>query len=86
MPFYLSALSDYRAARMALLFYQKALALNIDLADIDEALAEQNMKLGQLRARLPSVDRTITMLERNLNLADAESAELVAEVNKLFLI
>ena len=74
---------DPQACKKVLEFFNKHLELNIDFADIDNEVAEQNKKIAQARSQFPDLDGYITKLESNLGLTADEGEKLVKEIHEL---
>jgi proteasome assembly chaperone (PAC2) family protein len=83
IPFYLMTVEDPQACQKVLEFFNAFLELNINLADIDNEVVQQNQKIAQLRNRLPELDGYITKLEGNLGLTAEEGEKLVKEMDNL---
>lgn len=84
MPFYLVAVNDPRALKRVLEFFDQRLNLNLDFADLDEAVERQSQKIAQLRHDFPDIDAAIRRLETSLSLTEEENEKLVREVEKFF--
>jgi len=82
VPFYLVATEDAAACRKVVDFFDKRLALGIDLSDLDEAVARQNEKLAQIRFSFPEVDSYIRNLESNVALSQEDSEKLAKEIEE----
>ena len=82
VPFYLVATEDAAACRKVVDFFDKRLALGIDLSDLDEAVARQNEKLAQIRFSFPEVDSYIRNLESNIALSQEDSEKLAKEIEE----
>jgi hypothetical protein len=82
VPFYLVATEDAAACRKVVDFFDKRLALGIDLSDLDEAVARQNEKLAQIRFGFPEVDSYIRNLESNVALSQEDSEKLAKEIEE----
>jgi len=83
VPFYLMTVEDPQACKKVLEFFNRHLELNIDFADIDKEVAEQNKKIAQARSQFPELDGYITKLESNLGLTADEGEKLVKEMDEL---
>jgi proteasome assembly chaperone (PAC2) family protein len=83
VPFYLMTVEDPQACKKVLEFFNRHLELNINLADIDDEVAEQNHKIALARSRFPELDDYITKLESNLGLTADEGEKLVKEIDEL---
>ena len=83
VPFYLMTVEDPQACKKVLEFFNKHLELNIDFADIDNEVAEQNKKIAQARSQFPELDGYISKLETNLGLTADEGEKLVKEIDEL---
>ena len=83
VPFYLMTVEDLQACKKVLEFFNRHLELNIDFADIDNEVAEQNKKIAQARSQFPELDGYITKLESNLGLTADEGEKLVKEIDEL---
>jgi proteasome assembly chaperone (PAC2) family protein len=83
VPFYLMTVEDPQACKKVLEFFNRHLELNIDFADIDNEVAEQNKKIAQARSQFPELDGYITKLESNLGLTADEGEKLVKEMDEL---
>ncbi len=83
VPFYLMTVEDPQACKKVLEFFNRHLELNINFADIDNEVAEQNNKIAQARSQFPELDGYITKLESNLGLTADEGEKLVKEIDEL---
>lgn len=83
VPFYLMAIDDPQACRKVLDFLNKHLEFNIDFADIDKEVLEQNQKIALGRSRSPELDGYISKLESNLGLMADEGERLVKKIDEL---
>jgi hypothetical protein len=83
VPFYLITVEDPQACKKVLEFFNRHLELNINLADIDKEVAEQNHKIALARGRFPELDGYISKLESNLGLTADEGERLVKEIDEL---
>ncbi|MGB8707176.1 MAG: PAC2 family protein [Dehalococcoidia bacterium] len=83
VPFYLMTVEDPQACKKVLEFFNRHLELNIDFADIDNEVAEQNKKIAQARSQFPELDGYISKLETNLGLTAEEGEKLVKEIDEL---
>ena len=83
VPFYLMTVEDPQACKKVLEFFNRHLELNINFADIDNEVAEQNKKIAQARSQFPELDGYITKLESNLGLTADEGEKLVKEMDEL---
>ncbi len=83
VPFYLMTVEDPQACKKVLEFFNRHLELNIDFADIDNEVAEQNKKIAQARSQFPELDGYISKLESNLGLTADEGEKLVKEMDEL---
>lgn len=83
VPFYLMTVEDPQACKKVLEFFNRHLELNINFADIDNEVAEQNNKIAQARSQFPELDGYITKLESNLGLTADEGEKLVKEMDEL---
>ena len=83
VPFYLMTVEDPQACKKVLEFFNRHLELNINFADIDNEVAEQNNKIAQARSQFPDLDGYITKLESNLGLTADEGEKLVKEIDEL---
>jgi len=83
VPFYLMTVEDPQACKKVLEFFNRHLELNINFADIDNEVAEQNKKIAQARSQFPELDGYISKLETNLGLTADEGEKLVKEIDEL---
>jgi proteasome assembly chaperone (PAC2) family protein len=83
VPFYLMTVEDPQACKKVLEFFNRHLELNINFADIDNEVAEQNQKIALARGRFPELDGYISKLESNLGLTADEGEKLVKEIDEL---
>jgi proteasome assembly chaperone (PAC2) family protein len=83
VPFYLMTIEDLQACKKVLEFLDRHLELNIDFADIDNKVAEQNQKIAEARSQFPELDGYIGKLESNLGLTAEEGEKLVKEMDEL---
>jgi predicted ATP-grasp superfamily ATP-dependent carboligase len=83
VPFYLMTVEDPQACKKVLEFFNRHLELNINLADIDKEVEEQNQKIAMARGRFPDLDGYIGKLESNLGLTADEGERLVKKIDEL---
>ncbi|MGD0352390.1 MAG: PAC2 family protein [Dehalococcoidia bacterium] len=83
VPFYLMTVEDPQACKKVLEFFNRHLELNINLADIDKEVEEQNQKIALVRGRFPDLDGYISKLESNLGLTADEGERLVKKIDEL---
>jgi proteasome assembly chaperone (PAC2) family protein len=83
VPFYLMTVEDPQACKKVLEFFNRHLELNINLADIDKEVEEQNQKIAMARGRFPDLDGYISKLESNLGLTADEGERLVKKIDEL---
>jgi len=80
VPFYLSALVDWRASRTVLEVLDTRFGLHLDFKGLDREVEDQEARIGQLRQERLEIDRYISKLERGEGLTQDEAEELVREV------
>ncbi len=80
IPFYLLAVNEPQAQRRVLQFFNQRFDLQIDLSDLDEEIRRQNEKIAQMRDSFPEIDESISRLESNLGLSEAETEKLVSAI------
>ena len=83
IPFYLAASEDFQAIKITLSFLDKKFNLGLDLAELDEEIRDQNIKIDELREEDPEINKYIGMLESELTLSEEEQVELTMKVTKL---
>ncbi|HUS74271.1 MAG TPA: PAC2 family protein [Sedimentisphaerales bacterium] len=83
IPFYLAAGEDFQAIKLTLSFLDKKFNLGLDLAELDENIRDQNIKIDQLREEDSEINKYIGMLESELPLSEAEQVELTMKVTEL---
>jgi proteasome assembly chaperone (PAC2) family protein len=83
IPFYLITVEDPQACRKVLEFFDRHLELNINFADIDMEVAEQNQRIALARGRFSDLDGYISKLEGNLGLTAEEGERLVKKIDEL---
>jgi proteasome assembly chaperone (PAC2) family protein len=83
VPFYLMTVEDPQACKKVLEFFNRHLELNINLADIDKEVEEQNQKIAMARGRFLDLDGYISKLESNLGLTADEGERLVKKIDEL---
>jgi proteasome assembly chaperone (PAC2) family protein len=82
VPFYLLAVEDPRACKKVTEFFDRRFELNINFADMDDEIAEQDRKIAQVRSQAPEIDSYISKLENNFGLTADESEKLVEELEE----
>ena len=83
IPFYLAAGEDFQAVKVTLSFLDKRFNLDLDFAELDEEIKNQNTKIEKLREEDSEIDKYIGMLENELPLSEAEQLELTMKVTEL---
>lgn len=83
IPFYLAAGEDFQAVKVVLSFLDKRFNLDLDFAELDEGIKNQNTKIELLREEDSQIDKYIGMLEGELSLSEAEQLELTMKVTEL---
>jgi predicted ATP-grasp superfamily ATP-dependent carboligase len=83
VPFYLMTLEDPQACKKILELLNDYLQLRISLADVDDEVIEQNLKIARVRRQFPELDGYISKLENNLGLTADEGERLVKELELL---
>lgn len=82
IPFYLVATEDVAACKKVVDFFDKRLALGIDLKELDDAVARQNEKLAEIRFSFPEVDSHIRNLESNIALSQEDTEKLAKDIEE----
>ena len=83
IPFYLAAGEDFQAIKLTLSFLDKKFNLGLDLAELDENIRDQDIKIAELREEDSEINKYIGMLESELPLSEAEQVELTMKVTEL---
>jgi proteasome assembly chaperone (PAC2) family protein len=83
IPFYLAAGEDFQAIKMTLSFLDSKFNLDMDFAELDEEIKNQNTKIERLREEDSEIDKYIEMLESELSLSEDEQVELTMKVTEL---
>jgi len=84
IPFYLVAVEDAKAQKIALEFFDRRFNLGIDLRELDEEIRRQNEKIAQVRICSSEVDGYINKLENNQDLSEEENEKLIKEMEEVF--
>jgi proteasome assembly chaperone (PAC2) family protein len=82
---YFAAIEDPKAVKVVLSFFNKRLALGLDLTELDAEIEDQSKKITQLRREDLKIDRYIRTLEAGLSMDEEEQltlAQTVAEFLK----
>lgn len=82
VPFYLAPLTDEIGAARILSFLRRKLAFPVNTQEADESARRQREKIAKLRTLEPEVDKSLSMLESNLNLTEYEAGALAASVRQ----
>jgi proteasome assembly chaperone (PAC2) family protein len=82
VPFYLISEDDPRSQKRLLEFLNDRLSLGLNFTRLDAEIARVDERLASLRREQAEIDRTITKLESNQRLSDAEHEKLVKEVEE----
>ena len=83
IPFYMAACEDFQAIKSTLSFLDAKFNLNLDFAELDKKISDQNKKIEQLREEDSEIDKYIGMLESGLSLSEEEQMELTMKVTEL---
>lgn len=84
IPFYLVSTEDPRAWKRVVQFFDRRFDLGLDLSDLDQEIARQDQKIGQLRMMFPDIDNCLRKLENGLASTQDENERMVKEVEELF--
>ncbi len=80
IPFYLSALTDWRASRTMLEVLGLRFSLHLDFTEIEREATNQEARIQRMRQENQGVDNYISRLEKGEGLSQEEAEELVREV------
>lgn len=83
VPFYLVTLSDPRAEKKVLEFFDRRFSLRLDFSDLDDAIKKQNIQLAGIRNEHPDIDGIIKKLESNQSLSAEENQKLIKDIEGL---
>jgi proteasome assembly chaperone (PAC2) family protein len=82
IPFYLAAGEDFQAIKLILSFLDKKFNLDLDFAELNEKIRDQNIKIDRLRDEDSEIDKYIGMVESELSLSETEQMELTTKVTE----
>ncbi len=82
IPFYLAAREDPQAVLSTLSFFNRRFRLSLETADLDGKIRDQNERISTLRKENPEVDRSIQLLEKDMELDQEQQVNLVTEVSR----
>ncbi|MDH5203227.1 MAG: PAC2 family protein [Nitrospirota bacterium] len=80
VPFYLAAVEDFQAIKLALSFFDQRFNLNLDLSELNSKIIKQNEKIEQLRIKNKELDKYLGLLESGLGLKDEIKIKLVRDI------
>jgi predicted ATP-grasp superfamily ATP-dependent carboligase len=81
VPFYLAQGDDPQAIRRILDFLALKVDLDIDFAEINGRITDQNEKLRRLRNENADIDNAISALESNVSISGGDSQNLITTVS-----
>jgi predicted ATP-grasp superfamily ATP-dependent carboligase len=84
VPYYLVSIDDPRALRRLVYFFNSRFEMNIDLATIDNEIAEQSRKISNLFEKSPEIEKLVRRLETGEGISNEET-EMVAREMMEFL-
>lgn len=82
IPFYLLSSGDPRAQRKTIDFLNNHFSLNIDFADIDEEIHQQNMQIAEVANRYPELDELLHKLDGKVSLTEDENNRIVQLISE----
>jgi len=82
IPFYLASGKDFQAIKLTLSFLDRRFNLELDLAELDEQIAQQNTTIARLRQENSEINRYIGAVESGLSLSEQEQLELIKAVTE----
>lgn len=82
VPFYMTAVQDFRACRQAAMFFDARFGLDLDFVELDEAIGRQDEKMAWLMSSYPEVDRAVRKTEEGVALTEEEMESLVMAVEE----
>jgi proteasome assembly chaperone (PAC2) family protein len=80
VPFYLAAVEDFQAIKLALSFCDERFNLNLDFSELNSRIIEQNDKIEQIRSQNKDIDKSLGLLESGLSLKDEVKVKLVRNI------
>jgi proteasome assembly chaperone (PAC2) family protein len=80
VPFYLAAVEDFQAIKLALSFFDQRFNLNLDFSKLNSQIIEQNEKIDQMRIQNKEIDKYLGLLESGLGLKDEVKVKLVRDI------
>ena len=82
VPFYLVRVTDPRACKRLLHFFNNRYELELDFTDVDAETADQNRKIAELYVTLPEIEAFVRRIETGEGLENEQSEKLVQEISK----
>jgi proteasome assembly chaperone (PAC2) family protein len=82
VPFYLAAIEDFQAIKLALSFFDRRFNLNLDLGEFDVRIREQNEKIEQLRIDNKEINKYLGLLESGFGLKEEVQLQLAQKIHQ----
>ena len=82
VPFYLVRVTDPRACKRLLHFFNNRYELELDFTAVDAETADQNRKIAELYVTLPEIEAFVRRIETGEGLENEQSEKLVQEISK----